>query len=69
MFEDVSANKFTANFNELLHVEFGDVVVPQMELGHSNLLHISNQHTWKHQHFLLRKYGSYIGTGKPYQRY
>ena len=28
VFENVEPNKFTANFNELLHVEFGDAVVP-----------------------------------------
>ena len=29
---------------------------------------ISNQHTWKRQHLLKKKYGCFIGTGKKYPR-
>ena len=39
-----------------------------LELWHSHLLHISNQHTWKRQHLLKKKYGCFIGTRKKYPR-
>lgn len=37
-----------------------------LELWHSTLLHMTNQHTWKRQNLLAKKYGNFIGTGKPY---
>ena len=43
----------------------GDAVL-LLELWHSSLLHMTNQHTWTRQNLLVKKYGLFIGTGKPY---